>query len=90
MDATTDLNAIHDASRNNRHAILAATRCGCFSCEAMFHSWEVSDWTDRDFSAICPRCHIDSVLPDRLPSSALNQALLRAMRVEYFEKSAAA
>jgi hypothetical protein len=90
MSSSPNLDQIHDAAINNRHTIEVSTRCGCFSCEAMFHGWEVTDYTERDFSAICPRCQIDSVLPERLPGGAeLNQALLRSMRVRYFESAAA-
>jgi hypothetical protein len=85
-----ELDLIHQAAINNRHAVMASTRCGCFSCEAMFHGWEVTEFTESDFSAVCPRCKIDSVLPEKLPESALSQALLREMRIQYFEKTIAA
>jgi hypothetical protein len=86
----SELDLIHQAAINNRHAVMASTRCGCFSCEAMFHGWEVTEFTESDFSAVCPRCKIDSVLPDKLPEATLSQALLREMRVQYFEKTIAA
>lgn len=90
MSDTPDLDLIHDAAINNRHAVMASTRCGCFSCEAMFHGWEITDFTERDFSAVCPRCGIDSVLPEHLPNAQLSQALLRQMRERYFENVIAA
>jgi len=49
-------------SYRNRARVLAATRCGCFYCQAVFPGDDVRDWVDDDRTALCPRCGIDSVL----------------------------
>jgi hypothetical protein len=90
MPDAIDFETVHAAAVNNRHTVEASRLCGCFSCETIFHAWEVADYTERDFSAICPRCQIDSILPDAVPEVRLSQSLLRQMRVQYFESSAAA
>lgn len=89
MHQAADLDQVHAFSRNNRHAVLASRRCGCFSCEAVFYAWEVTDFTENDFSAVCPWCEIDSVLPDQLDGVTLSTELLRSMRTRYFESAAA-
>ena len=56
-------------SRNNRKAIQQSALCGCYYCEQIFLPAEIADWVDKDEQgigqrALCPRCHIDSVLGD--------------------------
>jgi hypothetical protein len=36
---------------------------------------------------LCPRCGIDSLLPDDVPGAALSPDLLEAMRQYWFERS---
>jgi hypothetical protein len=69
-----------------------ATTCGCFYCGAIFPSREIDTWCDdpedgvstAGTTALCPRCGIDSVLPDNMPGIVLNAELLTAMREHFF------
>jgi hypothetical protein len=63
-----------EASSSNRQLVLASDRCGCFHCLAIFPPAEITGWISelapkvgrlkRGVTALCPRCGIDSVLPE--------------------------
>ncbi len=53
----------HVLGIRHRRQLAHAGRCGCFYCLAFFNAAEITDWTDDDETALCPRCGIDSVLP---------------------------
>lgn len=38
--------------------------CGCFYCLAVYSPSAITEWTDYDDSALCPKCGIDSVLAE--------------------------
>jgi NAD-dependent SIR2 family protein deacetylase len=84
MDVTANLDRIHDAASRNREALLSSARCGCFSCESVFHTWDIEEWTDNGDTAVCPKCRVTSVLPEALPEGELSQALLHAMCRRWF------
>ena len=60
----TEANRIAAASFLNRDRITAAPSCGCFYCLATVPGDDVREWVDDGRTALCPRCGIDSVLPD--------------------------
>ena len=79
------LEALHALSIHNRALIARATTCGCFYCTATFRPSEITEWVDPNSdTALCPRCGIDSVLPDP-PSGPVTPELLESMRVHWFE-----
>lgn len=59
---------IGKASFENHDSVGRSVMCGCYFCCSVFPSSEVTmeDWIqDRHgMTAVCPRCHIDSVLGD--------------------------
>lgn len=59
---------IGKASFENHDSVERSVMCGCYFCCSVFPSSEVTmeDWIqDRHgMTAVCPRCHIDSVLGD--------------------------
>lgn len=55
----------HDCSFRNKEQIEKSETCGCFSCGRIFPSAEVTDYvSDEEPTALCPYCHIDSVIGD--------------------------
>jgi hypothetical protein len=87
------LKEVHHYSAGHRHMIERADVCGCFYCGAIFPSREIDTWCDdpedgvsptAGTTALCPRCGIDSVLPDNIPGIVLNAELLAAMREHFF------
>jgi hypothetical protein len=96
MFNSADLNSIHRYSSRHRERVVASARCGCFYCLQMFAPTEISDWVDgpdesdttlNGTTALCPRCGIDSVLPDSIPDVPLSSELLSAMRAHWFERT---
>ena len=59
------LKLAHDASFRNREQIERSNQCGCFSCCRIFPASEVTDYVSpEEPTAICPYCHIYSVIGD--------------------------
>lgn len=61
------LTAAHDACIRNENAVRSSKLCGCFCCCLTFLPAEIREWVDEPQggrSALCPKCHIDSVLGD--------------------------
>ena len=91
MFEVAQLKDVHHYSSRHRQMVERAAMCGCFYCGALFSSHEIDTWCDEPeesvsagTTAICPRCGIDSVLPDNIPGVPLNTELLTAMRQYFF------
>jgi hypothetical protein len=81
------LELLHRLCANHRQAVLASTTCGCFYCQKTFASSEVEDWVDdEEGTALCPRCGIDSVIPES-ETYKLTPDLLRDMNEYWFQRS---
>ena len=58
----------HKYSNNNKPELETKQKCGCFYCQEMFDSSEITEWlindnpADKHGTAVCPRCGIDSVI----------------------------
>ena len=48
----------------NRKDIETAGNAGCFSCLKIFSASDIKEYTDKDETAICPYCQVDSLVPD--------------------------
>ena len=91
MASIETLREIHLYSAGHRHLVERATGCGCFYCKAMFPASEIELWCDdpeggldKGTTALCPRCGIDSVLPNNIPGIELTSALLEEMQRHFF------
>ena len=60
-DTTRYTSALKHAS-NHRAEIDQSAHCGCFSCFRRFVAADIRAWIDKDQTALCPRCGIDSVI----------------------------
>ncbi|MDB4542997.1 cytoplasmic protein [bacterium] len=84
---------IYKLSVRHEKAVLMSEKCGCFYCVKVFLSSEIDDWIDErkvgsgpaEKTAICPRCGIDSVLPQS-DSFEISDELLKSMREQYFAR----
>jgi hypothetical protein len=78
----------HIGSASHKDEIINRTICGCFYCENLYFSTEIEQWYVEDRistggeTAICPKCHIDSVLSDRFP--IFDKKFLSAMKKYWF------
>ena len=61
-----ELKKLYAYSSNNKDMIAISDKCYCFYCRESFESGEVTDFSDGGKSALCPRCGIDSVIPDSI------------------------
>ena len=56
----------HKACSQNMDAISMSKQCGCFYCLNVYPPSDIVEWieeNDGDFTAECPKCGIDSVIP---------------------------
>jgi hypothetical protein len=88
-----DQESLHRLSSDNRPLLGRSSRAGCFYCCAVFSPAEVTDWvdgpqvetgsTDDGVTALCPKCGIDSVIPET-EGRSLTTELLAEMKTFWF------
>ncbi len=86
-----DFKEIHNKSGWHESDILNSKICGCFHCLNIYPPQEITEWINENpecprgsgRTAICPKCGIDSVLPDTI-NYEINKELLDEMRIKYF------
>lgn len=61
-------------SFKNRAALEENGKCSCYYCCATFDVEKIEEWTDDGKTAICPLCHIDSVVPGEVDYDTLRKA----------------
>ena len=79
-----DIKEAHKHSSNHRKAITQSKECGCFCCLNTYPPKEIWEWIDSNETAMCPRCGIDSVLPD---SIGFDKEFLIEMNKYWFDRS---
>ena len=78
------LKLAHDASFRNREQIERSKQCGCFSCCRIFPASEVTDYVSpEEPTAVCPYCHIDSVIGDA-SDYPVTEEFLKEMNKRWF------
>lgn len=93
MLSLADQESLHRLCSANREQLGRVQRAGCFYCCQMFSPSEITDWVDGrqvetgstadGITALCPRCGIDSVIPDT-PGVNLDADRLQQMRAHWF------
>jgi hypothetical protein len=76
----------HQHSIRNRAEILASDYCGCFYCLSVFPPSAVEEWveeTDGSWTALCPKCGIDSVIGSE-SGFPVNEQFLGKMEAHWF------
>lgn len=58
------LQDLHELSHNNRDLLETQDKCGCYYCREIFPTKEITTWADDGQTAVCPYCHVDSVICD--------------------------
>jgi len=84
------LKQIHGECGWHEKSILKSNMCGCFNCLEMFPPSEIVEWIEEPENcprgpgktAMCPRCDIDTVLPES-EYYELNKELLKVMNREW-------
>lgn len=67
----------------NKKQVLASQTCRCANCLATFSGAEVTEFTDKGKTAICPKCGVEAVLPDCV--EGLDDQLLQEIHDYWFE-----
>lgn len=80
----------HRFSSGNKPALEKDELCGCFYCLKVFSPKEITEYLqyddipiDKDGTALCPYCGIDSVLPQSA-GFPLTEDFLRQMNRKWF------
>jgi len=47
---------------NHRAELTRSESCGCFACFRRFVVTDITAWIDKNETALCPRCGLDSVI----------------------------
>lgn len=75
---------LEDASEysiNNAAQIKQAQIAGCYYCKSIYSAVQISEYVDDGLTALCPKCGIDSVLPDTAPFDLTVETLARLKRI---------
>jgi NAD-dependent SIR2 family protein deacetylase len=75
-------NAPHIAFKNR---LSLTGKCACYHCLKVFESQEISVWTDKGETALCPYCQVDAVIPES-PTYNLSKETLTKLNEYWFNK----
>jgi DNA-directed RNA polymerase subunit RPC12/RpoP len=79
----TKLAQLHRATNFNSFEISYSNRCACFNCGQSFAPAQITEWTDKDMTALCPHCHMDSVVPSYNGNPTDSESLAELKRYAY-------
>lgn len=63
----------NEMSFKNAHLIDDDTDCSCYYCRSNYKGSEIRDYIDDDETAMCPRCKLDTVLPEKNTKERLEE-----------------
>ena len=66
---------LHAYSSHNKDLIAVSMKCYCFYCKEVVDAYEITDYADNGQTAICPRCGIDSIIPDSIEEGVDNSTI---------------
>ena len=82
MQATTQkalLAKLHKTASFHRYEVSQSESCACFNCGQSFQPAQITEWTDKGLTALCPHCHMDAVVPS-YNNGQLDADALRALK----------
>ncbi len=56
--------AAHKRCSYHRDELATTNTCGCFYCLEIYDPALIREWIDTQQTALCPKCGIDSVIPE--------------------------
>lgn len=74
---------LHVYSSHNRELILRSNKCYCFYCKSIVSSNEIIEYIDNNETALCPKCDIDSIIPDAIDDT-IDQKVIDDMNQYWF------
>lgn len=86
-----DLIRAHDKCRLHKTEVTSSERCGCFYCKRIFPPSEIKEWVDKkrhdkEHTALCPYCGIDSVIGSK-SGYPIDETFLAKMNEHWFRVS---
>lgn len=69
------LEILHAYSSHNRDLIMSANKCYCFHCLKVVESRMVNEYIDDNQTALCPYCHVDTLIPDSIDQLIDDEAI---------------
>jgi hypothetical protein len=75
--------AAHVHASQHRGEVEASEKCACFFCFRTFAPATIKAWIDKNQTALCPACGVDSVIGSA-SQHRLDDAFLRKMHGTYF------
>lgn len=76
------LNKLHVYCSHNKELIITSKVCHCFYCKQKFDSSEVVEYIDNGQTGLCPKCGVDTILPDSL--GEINDKVIDEMNKYWF------
>jgi len=80
-----DLRIAHAASSFHLKQLEHEGKAACFYCLRFFNIEEIEDWIDNEQTALCPKCGIDSVIPE---TDNVTPEFLKRMQQYWFDAGA--
>lgn len=48
----------------NKQFVETSQTCGCYHCLKVIQTKDIEFWTDDDETALCPKCTLDTLIPE--------------------------
>lgn len=68
------MNIIEEATSmawKNKSKIKEGMICSCYYCLSKYDGSEIAEYVDNEQTAVCPKCSIDSVIPEDVDEEIL-------------------
>ena len=82
-DKELQLKKLHAYASHNRELIERSNQCYCFYCESSMKNTEIKEYLEKEETALCPKCGVDSIIPDSI-DEIINASLLSEMHDYWF------
>lgn len=79
----TQLERLHAYSAHNKSLIDISNKCYCFYCRSCMERSEMVDYIDDGQTAVCPKCGIDSIIPDSI-EECVDENMIAQMNEYWF------
>lgn len=66
QEKESQMKRLHAYASHNKELIEKSDRCYCFYCNANMGSGEIEKYLDKEETALCPKCGVDSIIPDSI------------------------
>jgi Zn finger protein HypA/HybF involved in hydrogenase expression len=79
----SQMERLHAYASHNKELIEKSDKCYCFHCKSVFESGEIERYLNEETTAICPKCGIDSVIPDGMDEK-IDETIISEMHDYWF------